>query len=88
MFCPIQIIGQAVYGSINSSSVVCRHNLDENQPAHEPYAKTYLTTLIQLITEKSNESSTDFLTKIQFQDFAQKFQVGLIYNIVICVDNI
>ncbi|XP_052803181.1 signal transducer and activator of transcription 5B-like isoform X2 [Mya arenaria] len=48
-------------------------SIDDTQQAHEQIAKDLLTTLIQLIVDKANEE-TDFLAKLQMQDWAQKFQ--------------
>ncbi|WAR04283.1 STA5B-like protein [Mya arenaria] len=50
-----------------------RQSIDDTQQAHEQIAKDLLTTLIQLIVDKANEE-TDFLAKLQMQDWAQKFQ--------------
>ncbi|XP_052252498.1 signal transducer and activator of transcription 5B-like isoform X4 [Dreissena polymorpha] len=47
--------------------------IDVNLREHEVFAKQLLENLVQLIDQKANVTE-DFLGRLQFQDFAQKFQ--------------
>ena len=51
-----------------------RKELDENNPAHEVFARQLLSRLIELLEERAG-SSAEFINRFTIQNYAAQFKV-------------